>query len=89
MIERDRAYLEIAAIHRREATAWQTLGKTVNDTGTAIRELTARADLARKEGRPEDAAESDQSDASGYREELASRTVGASFPFSEPQSDRR
>jgi len=28
-----------------------------NDIRTAIRELTARADLARKEGRPEDADE--------------------------------
>ena len=44
--------------------------KSVNDIRTAIRELTARADLARKEGRPEDAAELDQR-IKGYREELA------------------
>ena len=30
---------------------------SINDIRTAIRELSARADLARKEGRPEDAAE--------------------------------
>ena len=34
--------------------------KSVNDIRTAIRELTARAELARKEGRPEDAAELEQ-----------------------------
>ena len=46
--------------------------KSVNDIRTAIRELTARAELARKEGRPEDAAELDQR-IKGYREELAQR----------------
>ncbi|WP_395308888.1 hypothetical protein V4U86_26840 [Mycobacterium sp. AMU20-3851] len=45
---------------------------SVNDIRTAIRELTARAELARKEGRPEDAAELEQR-ISGYREQLASR----------------
>jgi hypothetical protein len=30
---------------------------SINDLRTAIRELTARAELARKEGRPEDADE--------------------------------
>jgi hypothetical protein len=50
------------------------MGQThsVNDIRTAIRELSARADLARKEGRPEDAAEIEQRIA-GYREELAER----------------
>ncbi len=45
---------------------------SVNDIRTAIRELTARAELARKEGRPDDAAELEQR-ISGYREQLASR----------------
>jgi hypothetical protein len=42
---------------------------SVNDIRTAIRELSVRADLARKEGRPEDAAEIEQR-IQGYREEL-------------------
>jgi hypothetical protein len=46
--------------------------KSVNDIRTAIRELTARAELARKEGRPEDAAEIDKR-IQGYREELGQR----------------
>jgi propanediol dehydratase small subunit len=46
--------------------------KSINDIRTAIRELSARADLARKEGRPEDAAELDRR-IDGYREELAAR----------------
>lgn len=46
--------------------------QSVNDIRTAIRELTARADLARKEGRPEDASEIEQR-INGYREELAAR----------------
>ena len=33
---------------------------SVNDIRTAIRELSARAELARKEGRPDDAAELEQ-----------------------------
>jgi propanediol dehydratase small subunit len=45
---------------------------SVNDIRTAIRELTARAELARKEGRPEDAAELEQRVAK-YREDLGSR----------------
>ena len=45
---------------------------SINDIRTAIRELSARADLARKEGRPEDAAELEQR-VQGYREELAER----------------
>jgi hypothetical protein len=45
---------------------------SINDIRTAIRELSARADLARKEGRPDDAAELDQR-VQGYREELAGR----------------
>jgi len=42
---------------------------SANDIRTAIRELSARADLARKEGRPDDAAELEQR-IQGYREEL-------------------
>ena len=45
---------------------------SVNDIRTAIRELTARADLARKEGRPGDADEIEARIAA-KREELASR----------------
>ena len=45
---------------------------SINDIRTAIRELSARAELARKEGRPEDAAELDQR-VQGYREQLAER----------------
>jgi hypothetical protein len=46
--------------------------KCVNDIRTAIRELTARAELARKEGRPDDAAELNRR-IQGYREELGAR----------------
>jgi hypothetical protein len=46
--------------------------QSVNDIRNAIRELTTRAELARKEGRTEDAAEIDQR-IQGYREELAIR----------------
>jgi hypothetical protein len=46
--------------------------QSVNDIRTAIRELSARADLARKEGRPGDAAELDQR-VQRYREELGAR----------------
>jgi hypothetical protein len=45
---------------------------SVNNIRTAIRELSARADLARKEGRPDDAAEIDKR-IQGYREELTQR----------------
>lgn len=45
---------------------------SINDIRTAIRELSARASLARKEGRSDDAAEIEQRIAK-YREELASR----------------
>ena len=45
---------------------------SVNDIRTAIRELSARAELARKEGRPDDAAELEKR-VDGYREELAAR----------------
>jgi hypothetical protein len=45
---------------------------SINDIRTAIRELTARAELARKEGRPADAAEIEQR-IKGYREELGAR----------------
>jgi hypothetical protein len=46
--------------------------KSVNDIRTAIRELSARAELARKEGRPDDAAEIERR-IDGYREELGAR----------------
>jgi hypothetical protein len=45
---------------------------SINDIRTAIRELSARADLARREGRPDDAVELEQR-IQGYREELATR----------------
>ncbi len=45
---------------------------SVNDIRTAIRELSARAELARKEGRPDDAAEIEQRIAA-YREELGEK----------------
>jgi hypothetical protein len=46
--------------------------QSVKDIRTAIRELNARADLARKEGRPDDAAELDRR-VQHYREELGQR----------------
>jgi propanediol dehydratase small subunit len=45
---------------------------SINDIRTAIRVLSARADLARKEGRPDDAAELERR-VQGYREELSAR----------------
>lgn len=45
---------------------------SINDIRTAIRELSARANLARKEGRPDDAAELEQR-VQAYREELGER----------------
>lgn len=45
---------------------------SVNDIRTAIRELSARAELARKEGRDADAAELEQR-VDGYRTELAGK----------------
>ncbi|WP_299556596.1 hypothetical protein [uncultured Mycolicibacterium sp.] len=45
---------------------------SVNDIRTAIRELTARAELARKEGRTADAEELEQR-IQRYRDELAAR----------------
>jgi hypothetical protein len=51
-----------------------TLSKThsVNEIRTAIRELSLRATLARKEGRPSDATEIERR-IQHYREELAIR----------------
>jgi propanediol dehydratase small subunit len=46
--------------------------KSVNDIRTAIRELSARAELARKEGRGADAAELERR-VDGYRTELGAR----------------
>jgi hypothetical protein len=45
---------------------------SINDIRTAIRELTSRAELARKEGRNDEAAEIEQR-IKGYREELSTR----------------
>jgi hypothetical protein len=45
---------------------------SIDDIRTAIRELTARAALARKEGRDDDAAEIELR-IQGYREELGAR----------------
>lgn len=46
--------------------------KSLNDIRTAIRELTVRAELARKQDRRDDAAELDKR-IQGYREELGER----------------
>jgi hypothetical protein len=46
--------------------------QSVNDIRNAIRELSVRADLARREGRPEDAAEIERR-VNGYREALGQR----------------
>lgn len=46
--------------------------QSVNDIRTAIRELSARADLARREGRSADATELDQR-IKNYRDELGAR----------------
>jgi hypothetical protein len=45
---------------------------SINDIRTAIRELTTRAELARKEGRPADAEELEQR-IQGDRDELSAR----------------
>jgi hypothetical protein len=45
---------------------------SVNEIRTAIRELSVRAELARKEGRADDAAEIERR-IDGYRDELAER----------------
>ena len=45
---------------------------SVNDIRTATRELSLRAELARKEGRPDDAAELEKR-VEGYRQELAGK----------------
>jgi len=45
---------------------------SVNEIRTAIREISSRADLARREGRAADAAELDQR-VRHYRDELSSR----------------
>jgi hypothetical protein len=45
---------------------------SINDIRTAIRELSSRAELARKEGRTADADELEQR-VQGYRDELSAR----------------
>ena len=45
---------------------------SLNEIRTAIRELSVRAELARKEGRQDDAAEIERR-IGGYREELSHR----------------
>ena len=67
--------------------------QSVNDIRTAIRELTARAKLARKEGRPDDAAELEQR-IDGYRERTRSRSrpvtpsIGDGTATGQPSSRR-
>jgi hypothetical protein len=46
--------------------------QSINDIRTAIRELSRRAELARKEGRTADAAELEER-INGYRDELSAR----------------
>ena len=46
--------------------------RSINDIRTAIRELSARAELARKEDRPTDAKELEER-IQAYRDELAAR----------------
>ena len=46
--------------------------RSINDIRTAIRELSTRAELARREGRRADATELDQR-VRNYREELSAR----------------
>ena len=46
--------------------------RSINDIRTAIRELSTRAELARREGRSADATELDQR-VRNYREELSAR----------------
>ncbi|BBZ46260.1 hypothetical protein [Mycobacterium parmense] len=45
---------------------------SINEIRTAIKELSARAELARKEGRPDDAAEIERR-IQGFRAELGRR----------------
>jgi hypothetical protein len=45
---------------------------SINEIRTAIRELSARAEIARKEGREDDAAEIERR-IEGYRDELSRR----------------
>ncbi len=61
-----------AATTRKGSVDRMSETHSVNDIRTAIRELSARADLARKEGRPDDAAELEQR-VQGYREQLGER----------------
>jgi propanediol dehydratase small subunit len=61
-----------AATSRKGSINFMSETHSVNDIRTAIRELSARADLARKEGRPDDAAELEQR-VEGYRKELGER----------------
>ena len=49
---------------------------SVNDIRTAIRELSARAELARKEGRPDDADEIEQR-IQGYRDRTRRAALAA------------
>ena len=61
----------MAANQRRKAMTMRDT-VSVNDIRTAIRELSVRAELARKEGRPDDAAELEER-LKGYRDQLAER----------------
>jgi hypothetical protein len=72
--------LILAAYAREKSSQSSTKGglvrtretQSVNDIRTAIRELSTRAELARKEGRRDDAAELDRR-VQYYREELGAR----------------
>lgn len=66
------AHSEQAHIASRRSLDGMGATDSVNDIRTAIRELSLRADLARKEGRADDAAELDQRIES-YREKLTER----------------
>lgn len=61
-----------SGLTRRRSLEGMGATDSVNDIRTAIRELSLRADLARKEGRPDDAAEIDQR-VESYRGKLAER----------------
>ena len=65
--------LQGAANHWRKAAHMSIREpQSINDIRTAIRELSTRAELARREGRSADAAELDQR-VTHYREELGAR----------------
>jgi hypothetical protein len=64
--------LQVQPIYVAKGSRMSQETKSVNEIRTAIRELSARAELARKEGRPHDAVELEQR-VDGYRQELAAK----------------